>query len=110
MRIAQGLRCHPVLAVAAVQITAEHSKAVRQRTGVHMKERFLFDRVALNAADVTPRHAQTSALVEPNFADTQRAVWDRALMTAGMTPQTATRQRLDKLGSRLLGADRQHVL
>ena len=38
-----------------------------------MKERLLLDRVALNAADVAPRHAQCSALVEPHLAHTEPA-------------------------------------
>ena len=57
LRIAQRLRCHPVLAVAAVQVAAEHAEAVGERAGIGVEERLLLDRIALHAADVAPRHA-----------------------------------------------------
>src|ERR1700688_407230 len=37
-RITQGLRGHPILAVGAVQITAEHSEAVSQCPWMSMEE------------------------------------------------------------------------
>ena len=61
-RIAQRLRRDPVLAVRAVQIAAEHAEAVRERAGVRVEERLLLDRIALHAADVSPRHAQACRL------------------------------------------------
>src|SRR5207253_1258962 len=78
VRIAQRLRCHPVLAVAAVQVAAEHPEAVGQRAGVDVEEGLLLDRVALHAADVAPRHLQASAFVESNLADADRALRTRA--------------------------------
>ena len=62
VRIAQRLRCHPVLAVAAVEIAAEHAEAVGQRAGIDVEERLLLDGIALHAADVAPRDVQPSAL------------------------------------------------
>jgi hypothetical protein len=68
-----------------VQIAAEHTKAVGERTGVDVKEWLLLDWIALHAADVPPRHVQGSTFVEPNLAHTDRAIRDTTLMTACMT-------------------------
>ena len=95
--IAQRLRRHPVLAVAAVQIAAEHAEAVRERAGVGVEERLLLDRIALHAADVAPRHAQRSALVEAHLADADRAVGQRTAMAAGEAAQPAVRQDVVQL-------------
>src|SRR4030095_12045814 len=84
MRITKRLRGHPVLAVAAVQIAAEHAEAVGECARVHVKERLFLDGVALHAADVAPGHLQRSALVEPYLAHAHRAVRNTALMTAGV--------------------------
>jgi hypothetical protein len=96
-RIAQRLRCHPVLAVAAVQIAAEHPEAVGQRAGMGVEERLLLDRIALHAADVAPRHAQASILVEADFTDADRAFRQRTLMAARVTAQAAVRQDVVEL-------------
>src|SRR5262245_28680535 len=88
MRVTQGLRRHPVLAVAAMQIAPEHSKAVGERARIDVKERFLLDGIALDAAHVAPRHAQRSPLVEPHLADADRALRNRAAMAARMASQT----------------------
>src|SRR5438034_193015 len=61
-RIAKRLRRHPVLAICAVEIAAEHPEAVRERARVRVEERLLLDRIALHAADVAPRHLQPAAL------------------------------------------------
>ena len=42
--LAQGLRGHPILAVGAVQITAEHSEAVSQCPWMSMEEGFFLYR------------------------------------------------------------------
>jgi len=73
-----------------------------------VEERFLLDRIALDAADVAPRHLQGSAFVESNFADACTAGWDGALMTAGVATQTFTWKRFDQLGrcvARAFGQD-----
>jgi hypothetical protein len=84
MWIAKGLRRHPVLTVAAVQITAEHAEAVRKCAGVHVKKRLLLDRIALHAANVAPRRMQRPTSVEPHLAHPDCAVGNAALMTAGV--------------------------
>src|SRR5229473_4094445 len=67
-RIAQGLRSHPILAIATMQITTEHSEAVRQRTWISMEEGFFLYRVALDRAHIAPRYKQSSATVVTNLA------------------------------------------
>lgn len=83
MRIAQRLRGHPILAIRAVQIASQHAEAVRQRAGISMEERFLFDGIALDAADVSPRHVQLSTLVEADFADASLSLGNWTAMPAG---------------------------
>ncbi len=84
--VAQGLRGHPILAVGAVQITAEHSEAVCQCSWVSMEEGFFLYRVALDAADIAPGHIQGSTPVVANFANPRLAVWNFATVPAGKTP------------------------
>ena len=92
LRIAQRLRRHPVLAVAAVQVAAEHPEAVSQRARVRVEERLLLDRIALHAADVAPRHPQPPALVEAHLADADGAVGQGTAMAARVTAQAAVGQ------------------
>src|SRR5262249_44079476 len=84
-RIAKRLRCHPVLAVGTVEIAAEHSKAVGERTGVGVEERLLLDRIALNATDISPGDTQPAALVEPDLADADGALGQRTFVAARVT-------------------------
>ena len=88
-RIAQRLRRHPVLAVSAVQIATQHAEAVRQRAGMRVEERLLLDGIALHAADVAPRHAQASAVVETHLADADGPVRQRTAMAARVTAEAA---------------------
>ena len=69
-----------------MQITAEHAKTVSQCPWMSMEEGFLLYRVALDAADITPRHIQDSTLVVANLANPRLAVWDLAAVPAGKTP------------------------
>src|SRR5262245_57096777 len=85
VRITKRLRRDPVLAVAAVEIAAEHTEAVGERTRVYVKERLFLDRIALHAADVPPWRVQRSAPVESNLAHTDGTVRNTALMTARVT-------------------------
>ncbi len=87
--IAERLRCHPVLAIGAVEIAAEHSEAEGERTGVRVEERLLLHRVALHAPDITPRNLQTSVAIEAHLADADGALGNRALMAAGVTTNPA---------------------
>src|SRR5258708_1760117 len=84
--VAQGLRGHPILAIAAVQITAEHTEAVRQCSWMSMEEGFFLYRVALDAANIAPGHKQRSAAVVANLANPGLAFWDLATVPAGETP------------------------
>src|SRR5689334_24810026 len=86
-RIAQRLRRHPVLAVPAMQIAAEHAEAIRERTGIGMEERLLLDRIALHAADIAPWHSQPTAIVETHFTHAHRALRNRALVSTRVAPQ-----------------------
>ena len=54
-RVAQRLGGEPVLAIAAVQIAAEHPEAHRQRAGQRVEERFLLNRIALQRAEIIRR-------------------------------------------------------
>src|SRR5215813_12987677 len=91
-RIAQRLRRHPVLAVTAMEIAAEHAEAVRQRPRMHMKKWLLLDRVALHAADVAPGYVQLPIAVEAYLAHADRTVGERATMSARVTAEPAVRQ------------------
>ena len=50
-----------------------------------MKKRFLLNRIALDAADVSPRHIQSAAAVVAHLADAGLSFWDGAAMPAGIT-------------------------
>ena len=88
LRIAERLRGHPVLAVAAVEIAAEHAEAVGECAGIGVEERLLLDGVALHAADVSPGHVEGAVCVEADFADAGLAFGDRAAVAAGEAAHT----------------------
>src|SRR6202158_2713963 len=88
--VAQGLRGHPILAVCAVQITAEHAEAVSQCSWMSMEEGLFLDRVALDAANIAPGDKQRSAAVVANLANPGLAFWDLATVPAGKTPHPVT--------------------
>src|SRR6266498_3273487 len=80
-----------------MQIATEHPEAVRQGAGMRMKERLLLDRIALDAADITPRHLEPSTLVEAHLAHADRAVGQGAAMPARVAAQPAVGKRLVQL-------------
>ena len=84
--VAQGLRGHPILAIAAGQITAKHAEAVRQCPWMSMEEGFFLYRIALDAPNIAPGHKQGSTQVVTNLANTGLAVSDLATVPAGKTP------------------------
>ena len=90
-----------------MQIAAEHAEAVGARTRIGVEERLLLDRIALHAADVAPRHAQPSALVEANLADADRAFGQRAAVPARVAAQPAVGQHVVELA--LAGLAREHI-
>ena len=69
-----GLRGHPILAVAAVEIAAQHSKCQRVGAWIKMKEGLLFGGITLKGAYVSPGDSQTPLLVEPYLADAPSAL------------------------------------
>src|SRR6266542_6447478 len=97
LRIAERLRRHPVLAVRAVQVAPEHAEAEGERAGMRVEERLLLDRIALDAADVSPRNAQVSAAIEPHLAHADGPVGDRALVPARVAADALFRDVLDEL-------------
>src|SRR5215470_6999985 len=84
--IAQGLGGDPILAIGAVQITAEHSEAVGECSWISMKEGFFLDWIALDAADIAPRDIESSVSIEANLANSELLVGDLATMPARKTP------------------------
>ena len=50
-----------------------------------MEEGFFLYRVALDAADIAPRHIKSSASVVANLANPGLAIWDLATVPAGKT-------------------------
>ena len=79
------MRSDPILAVAAVQIASQHSEAVRQSARIGVKKRLLLDGIALDPADVSPRHIESTAAVVAHFADSGLPLRDGAAMAAGIT-------------------------
>jgi hypothetical protein len=54
-----------------MKIAAEHSERQGVTAGINVEKRFLLNRVARQAAGhVTERHAQLTAVIEADFADT----------------------------------------
>ena len=79
-----------------MQIAAQHPEAERERARARMEEGLLFNRIALDAADVSPGDAQLAAAIEPYLADPNRAVRDRALVAARIAAHPVLRDFLDK--------------
>jgi hypothetical protein len=90
--VAQRLRGDPVLAIRAVEVASEHAEAVSERARIDVKKRLLLNRIALHAADVAPRDVQLAALIETDFADTDRTVRQRTAMAAGEASKSPVRQ------------------
>src|SRR6266571_2734271 len=78
IRVAQGLRCDPILAVSAMEIAAEHPKAHCQRARQSVKKRLLLDGVELQCPDVAMRHEQLSASIGPHAANAVESIEDDA--------------------------------
>src|SRR4051812_16338350 len=93
-----------------MQVAAEHAEAERESTRIGVEERLLFDGVALDAGDVSPRHAQPAVVIEAHLAHAERAGRDRTLMPARVTPQAIPIERLDQFGRRLARAAAQQFL
>jgi hypothetical protein len=90
-----------------VQIAAEHPETVGERARVRVKEWFLLDRIALHAADVTPRYQQAATLVEAHLADADRPLRQRTTVPARVAAQSSVGQRLVEIA--LARFARQHL-
>ena len=100
-RIAQHLAGHPVLAIAAVIIAAEHAKGERIGAGQDMKERLLLDRIARQRPDISVRHEQRAVVIEAHAANPIAPRLDDAAMPAGEALHRAVLLSLDqRLGRR----------
>ena len=97
MRITQRLRCHPVLAVRAVEVASQHAEAVGQRARVGMEERLLLNWIALYSADVSPGNVELAALVVADLAHAGLALKDGTTMSTGKTTNAIAINRLVKL-------------
>ena len=80
-----------------MQVAAEHAEAVREGTGIGVKEGFLFDRVTLHAANVPLRDIQAATLIEPHLADPQRALRDRTTVSTGIATDALAIERFVQL-------------
>ena len=81
--IAQRLRGNPVLAIAAMQVAAQHAEAVGQRAGIGVKKRLLLDGIALRSGGVSPGDVELAAAVVADLADAGLAFGDGAAVAAG---------------------------
>ena len=81
--VAHRLAGHPVLAIPAMKIAAEHPERERIAAGIDMEKRFLLDRiVGQSASHITEWHAEFTAFIEAHFADAASSRRDEATMTA----------------------------
>ena len=87
--IANRLRCDPILAIAAVEIAAQHSEAHRKRAGQRMEERLLLDRIQLQRANIAMRYEQLSTTIEAHAANAIESVGDDAAVPACEATQFA---------------------
>src|SRR3954463_5331617 len=97
IRVAQCLRGDPVLAIPAMIVAAEHSKAHRKRSRQCVEERLLFDGVELQRSHVAMRHKQFAATVESHPANTIQAIGNHAAMPARKAAEFAAFKLLVEL-------------
>jgi hypothetical protein len=84
-----------------VEIAHKHPEAECESPRVGVEERFLLNRIALDATDIAPRYAQVTVAIEPYLAHADRAVGDGTFVPAGVASHAAVRYGLDELGRRL---------
>jgi hypothetical protein len=75
-----------------MKIASEHAEAVGECARIGVEKRFFLDRIALHAADVSPRHSQLAALVESHLAHADRSVGQGTAVAAGVALQPAVGQ------------------
>jgi hypothetical protein len=75
-----------------------------------MKKRFLFNWIALDAGNVAPGDVEAAAGVEADLADACLAFEDGAVVTAGVTADSALIERLPELArAGVFGEDFYHT-
>src|SRR5215475_12756182 len=92
VRIPQSLRGHPVLAVRAVEVAAQHSKAHRQGSRQCMEEGFLFDRIELKSADIPVGHEQLASAIESDATNAVESIEDDTAVSASEASELAVFQ------------------
>src|SRR5262249_21660889 len=94
--IAKRLGGDPILAIRAMKVATEHSKAHGQRSRQCMEKRFLLDWIELKSAHVTMRHQELSVSIESDTANSVESVEDKTTMPACEATQPAVFQTLVK--------------
>src|ERR1035441_5726645 len=89
LRIANGLRRHPVLAIGAVQVAAEHAETQGGGARAHVVEGLLLDGVALHRLHISPGHIQLAVAMEADLADSGVAFGYRTAVAAGVAADAA---------------------
>ena len=75
-----------------------------------MEERLLLDRIALDAANVAPRHVQPPVSIETDLAHANSAIGNRTLVTARVAAQTLAPELIDEFGSGIACASSKNLL
>jgi len=94
--IAQHLARHPILAISAVEIAAQHAEGESVSAGHAVEEGFFLDRIARQHADIAEGDFQNAVVVEPDAADAVAAGFDQAAMSAGEAADGAVGFVLDQ--------------
>ena len=81
-----------------MKIAAHHAEAVSESSGVGVKERLLFDGIALGAGGVSPGNVERAAAVVADFADARLAFGDGAAMSAGETAHAVVLELFVEMG------------
>src|ERR1019366_6454488 len=100
--IPQRLGGYPILAVAAMQIAAQHAEAQGTRAGQSVEERFLFDGIAEHRIDVPPGCIKRAAVVEAHLANARETRWNGAAVAAGEALHPVAVQRAPQFGGSTL--------
>jgi hypothetical protein len=88
-----------------MKIASQHAEAVSQCSRVCVEERFLFNGIALDAADVTPGNEQSAAAIEPDLADADRAIGERTAVPARVALKPAVWKMSNEIAFTRLPAD-----
>ena len=110
MGIAQRLRGDPVLAIAAMQVAAQHAETEGARPRQNVEEGLLFYGVAMRRVDVAVGCVELSSAIEAHLADARETRRNGAPVAAGEALHPAAIERLvefrfARLNGELLGQD-----